>query len=468
VGPTGRLLLVDRSLAQHGCNERENMARNSRLTTYPVGLAAVALGALTFLLVPIRHFHAIVLQGVDFKTVYSSSKCLLDACDPYDSVALLQEYRRGQGDFSRGADLSAFEPHQALYPPSSLFWVVPFALLPWKPALVAWVTVSGILFVTAAFLIADLAQEWGSPVPLVLLGFFVATSTLLLTTAQPSGIAISLCVIGVWSLFRGRAAIAGNVCFALSLALKPQIGGLILVYFLLSGHRRRLRSVVILVMAALFCMPGVIWTAQIPAAVHWPHELGTNLAASASRGSINDPGPTSYNAILVTDLQSIVAVFVDAPKIYNPVSWIVVGVLLLLWSFVALRATHSVRKDLLGVATIACLALLPIYHRHYDVRLLILTFPALGLLFSEGRIPGVLAMLASLAVICGSHPTLIREHLGRHLNTLGPIETVLLLRTSPVILLLTGILYLSYFVQTLRTNRPPVEAMMSPGQSGNG
>jgi hypothetical protein len=212
--------------------------------------------------------------------------------------------------------------------------------------------------------------------------------------------------------------------------------------------------VVILLMAALFCVPGVIWAAQIPAAVHWPHELGINLAASASRGSINDPGPTSYNAILVTDLQSVVAVFADVPQIYNPVSWIVVGVLLLPWGFVALRADHSVKKDLLGVATIACLALLPIYHRHYDVRLLILTFPALAVLFSEGRIPGALAILASLAVICGSHPTFIREHLGRDLNTLGPIETALLLRTSPLVLLLSGILYLSYFVQTLRTKWP--------------
>jgi len=433
-----------------------------RLAKQREGKICVVLGILTFLFVAALHLQTILLKGVDFKTVYSSSKCLLDQCNPYDSADLLQEYIKGHGDISPSSDLSAFQPHQALYPPSSLFWVLPFALLPWKPAVILWVTVSGFLFATATLLMADLCDSWTSPLPQLLLGLFVATSTMLLTTAQPSGLAISLCAIGVWSLMKNRAVTMGVICFSLSLALKPQIGGLVLIYFLLAGGARRSRVLTIMLVAALFCVPGVLWAARVPAAAHWLRDMKTNLEGSATRGNINDPGPTSYNSPLVTDLQSVVAVFDDVPEIYNPITWAIVGSLLLMWAYVAWHALPSLKTDALGIAAIACLCLLPIYHRHYDVRLLILTFPAVALLMKAGKTPGVIAVLASLAVICGSHPTFLRNHLSLHPQSLGTLKTILLLHTSPLILLFSGIFYLVCFAQTLHTSTSALDGQFTP------
>jgi Glycosyltransferase family 87 len=419
-----------------------------------IGTVCVILGILVFLLIAAFHPKTVILQGVDFKTVYSSSKCLLDRCNPYDSADLRREYVKGHGDVSPASDLSAFRPYQALYPPSSLFWVLPFALLPWKPAVILWVIISGLLFATAALLMADLCNCWTSPLPQALLGLFVATSSMLLTTAQPSGLAISLCAIGVWSLIRNRALTLGTICFSLSLALKPQIGGLALIYFLLAGGSRRGRVFTILLVAALFCVPGVLWAATVPAAAHWLYDMTANLAGSATRGSINDPGPTNFNAPTVTNLQSVVAVFDDVPRVYNPITWATVGFLLLIWAYVAWRAVPSLEKDLLGVAAIACLCLLPIYHRHYDVRLLILTFPAVAMLIKQGRTAGVLAVLASLAVIGGSHPTFLRDHLHLQQHSLGALKTIFLLHTSPLILLFSGIFYLTYFARFLYKEMP--------------
>jgi hypothetical protein len=423
-----------------------------QFTKQRVGRICVFLGILTFLFVAALHFQDIILRGVDFKTVYSSSKCLLDGCNPYDSADLLKEYIKGHGDISTRSLLTAFLPYQALYPPSSLFWVLPFAHLPWKPAVILWVTISGLLFATASLLMADLCDYWTSPLPQALIGVFVATSTMLLTTAQPSGLAISLCAIGVWSLIKNRAITFGIVCFSLSLALKPQIGGLAFIYFLLAGGARRNRAITLLLVAALFCVPGVLWAASVPAAAHWLHDMNTNLVGSAVRGNINDPGPTSYNSLLVTDLQSIVAVFDDVPGIYNPITWATVGSLLLIWAYVAWHAAPSLKKDVLGIAAIACLSLLPIYHRHYDVRLLILTFPAVALLVKEGRATAVIAVLASLAVICGSHPTFLRDHLGLHQQSMGALKKILLLHTSPLVLLFSGIFYLVCFARILHSN----------------
>ena len=126
-----------------------------QFTKQRVGRICVFLGILTFLFVAALHFQDIILRGVDFKTVYSSSKCLLDGCNPYDSADLLKEYIKGHGDISTRSLLTAFLPYQALYPPSSLFWVLPFAHLPWKPAVILWVTISGLLFATASLLMAD-------------------------------------------------------------------------------------------------------------------------------------------------------------------------------------------------------------------------------------------------------------------------------------------------------------------------
>jgi hypothetical protein len=102
---------------------------------------------------------------------------------------------------------------------------VAFAHLPWSAALAVWIAASGILFVTAAFLIWDICRQWTSQVPIILAGLFLATSTLVLTTAQTSSVAISLSVIDIWSPFRNRFTGPGVFCSALSLAIKPQIGG---------------------------------------------------------------------------------------------------------------------------------------------------------------------------------------------------------------------------------------------------
>lgn len=437
---------------------------SSEEASHRVGYGVLWLGVLVFLAVSFRGFHDTALHGIDFKIVYSSSKCLLDGCDPYDARALHQEYTNASGDLSPDSNLSAFQRFPALYPPFSLFIVFPFALLPFRLALAIWMTVSAVLFVMAALLMADLCRSWRSQLPLILLGLFVASSTMLVTTGQPSSFAISLCAIAVWSLISNRMPTTGIVCFALSLVLKPQIAGLVLVYFLLAAGPARRRAMIVLATTAAFCIPGLLWAAKMPAAAHWPQAIRANLAGSAAPGSINDPGPSSYTSMMVTDLQSVFAVVDDEPRVYNLEAYLVAGVLMLAWAYIALRAEPSTRKDLLGVATMVCLSLLPLYHRHYDVRLLLLTFPALAVLVDEGGWESAMAIAASIAVLSGSHPTFIRDHLALHQETLGPLKTILLMRTAPLAVLFSGLVYLGCFVTTLEAGNklPQVGRKLRP------
>jgi len=428
--------------------------------SFRLGWLAVFLGCFLFCLIPNLHFNSNALHAVDYKTVYSSTKCLLDHCNPYDSQQIEQAYRRGGGDVSPQSDMSAFAPFQALYPPSSLFWFVPFALFPWTVSLVLWISVSAILFVMATLAMADVCRS-RSPVPLILLGLFTATSTMLLSTAQVSSPAISLCVLGIWCMVKDRFPVFGIASFALSLAIKPQLGGLILIFFLLAGGLFRRRFFQIAAVTVLFCLPGIIWASSAAPSAHWKHDMSVNLAGGATPGHLNDPGPTGLTPYLITDLQAAISVFSNVPSFYNHVSWAIVGFLLFVWAYVALRAPASIRKTLLGIAAIACIDLLPVYHRHYDIRILLLTFPAIALLVEEGGWVSGLAILTGLLSTAGTHPDAIRTHIASHLNSTNGLETLVFLRPAPLVLLVSSIFYLACFLRTLNRGKPAMETVFS-------
>jgi hypothetical protein len=395
------------------------------------------------------HDERLALQGFDFKPVYSGARCLFSHCNPYNSDDLRKAYIEGGGS---KLDDRPFRPFNANYPPSALFWAIPFALLPWNIALNLWLSISAALFVTAAFLVANLCLESDSQLSIALLGFFVASSTILMMLAQPTGPAIGLCVIGVWCILQKRTPAVCIVCFALSLTLKPQLGGLIWLYFLLSGGYARRRALQIMAATILFCIPGILWASLMPQATHWPTDLQANLVGIAAHGNASDPGPANPEASVIANLQAAVSVFRDDRAYDNLISFCVAGSLILIWVLVAVRAPESRRKDLLGIAAIAYLCLLPIYHRQYDTRLLLLTFPAMGLLASEGGITGVFAVITALATIaCTNHayPRIMAEHFRLQATALGPFKTVILTRPIPVVLLLGAIFYLACFMRTL-------------------
>ena len=126
---------------------------------------------------------------------------------------------------------------------------------------------------------------------------------------------------------------------------------------------------------------------------------------------------------------------------------------MLIWCYVTFRADWSRRKDFLGLASIACLSILPIYHRNYDLRLLLLTFPAVAMLMYEGGAAGVTAMWASIAVTFGSHSEFINRHIIPHVGTQTPLKQLLLLRSTPLATLAAGLFYLTLFAKTLGRQR---------------
>jgi hypothetical protein len=157
---------------------------------------------------------------------------------------------------------------------------------------------------------------------------------------------------------------------------------------------------------------------------------------------------------MVINLQSVICVFRDDPRIYNSVSYLVCGSLLLVWSVCTLRARFSPARAWLALAAVVPLTLLVAYHRPYDAKLLLLTVPACALLWAEGGpIRWVALGLSTAAIVSTADiPLTILLTLTRnlHISTVGisgKLLTVVLMQPVPLILLAMGIFYLWIYVR---------------------
>jgi hypothetical protein len=348
------------------------------------GLYLLLIGCTAFLLLGAAWY---IFPGSmqDFRTAYSSARCLLDGCDPYNPAEVLRDYRADPGAHPKSSSPDLFVISHNVYPASEFAVSMPFAALPLDVAIVLWDGLIAACVILASFLMwtegarsAPVAFGW-------LLFFFLVNSSTLLGCGNPACLAVSLCIIAVYCLLNERFAAAGIVCLALSLCLKPQDAGLIWLYLLLAGGVLRRRALQTLAVTAAITIPAVLWVAHV--SPHWMSEMAANLHMFSHHGGINDPGPASAGGrgfYMITDLQTVFSFYWDNALFYNLASFAVCAPLLVLWAIRAVHARATREANWLGVAAISALSMLPVYHRLYDAKLILLTIPACALLMAEG------------------------------------------------------------------------------------
>jgi len=309
-------------------------------------------------------------------------------------------------------------------------------------------TAGSLLF--ACLLAWNLGADYAPILSGALIGFLLANSEVLLVLGNPSGIAISLCVVAVWCFFRERFTAAGILCLAFSLVVKPQDAGPIWLYFLLAGGVYRKRSLQTLLVTVVLSLPMVLWVWRI--SPNWIQELHANILAFSVHGGLTDPGPASTGAPstgMMINLQTVISFFRDDPHFYNPATYLILAALLLVWAFVTVRYHALPARTWLAIAAIAALSLLPVYHHFYDAKLLLLTIPACAMLWSEGGPIGWFALLMNSTgfVLTGDLSwTILYRLIGKmHPSTAtmpGQAPTALQIFPVPVLLLVMGIFYL--------------------------
>jgi hypothetical protein len=413
------------------------------------------LGSFLFLLLGAAFEYISPLSMIDFKGLYYPARCLIQHGDPYSESEVLRTYQSDEANHLSDPERVRQVATWYIYQPTALTLTVPFAMLPWGPAHVLWMGFSFGSLIFASFLIWNLGADYAPLVSGALIGFLLANSEILAITGNVAGIAISLCAVGVWCFLRERFIPAGILCFALSLAVKPHITGLVWLYFLLAGVVYRKRALQTLVVTAALCLPAVLWVWHV--SPHWMQELRSTLSAFSVHGGLADPGPASTGARglgMLVNLQAVASFIRDDPRFYNPVSYLICGLLLLIWILAILKSRASQKREWLALAAIAALSLLPIYHRLYDAKLLLLTVPACAMLWAKGGLIGRLALLVNTAglVLTGDifwaffAAILSNKHLPPT-RLIGEVLMCVQVFSAPLILLLVGIFYLWIYVR---------------------
>jgi hypothetical protein len=411
-----------------------------------------------------------------FKAVFYGARCLIRHSDPYNPAVLQQVYASEGGKFSPNpADAFLFRRAMLVCVnlPTSLLLVAPFAVLPWKAAAVAWMVLLVAGLSMAAFLIWVIARDYALKPATLLISLLLANTEILLGLGNLAGIAVALCVVAAWCLFEERFVRAGVICLAISLALKPHDAGLIWFFLLLAGGVYRKRALQAMAITAALALPAILWVASV--SPQWPREFRANLNALSAHGSVNDPGPDSLtfrSADTVISLQSSFSLIRDEPRFYNAASFLTCGLLLLAGATRVLKSRFTKQNAWIALAAIAPLSMLPVYHRAYDAKLLLLAVPACALLWREGGSLKWLAGVMTTLAIASTSDVPVTLLLGFMKNVTdigsvwGRLLTALVFHPAPLVLLATGSFYLwVYFLRTAREKKEFADSREPTGSS---
>ncbi len=400
---------------------------------------------------------------IDFKGVYYDTRCLLLHTDPYKDGEPLRVYLAEGGKLPQSSDSLRQVLTLDVYPPTTPIFVAPFAMLPWGLAQLLWMIFTVGAFSLAAFLIWDAGADYAPLLSGALICFALANTEAFFAFGNPAGVAVSLCMVAVWCFLKDRFVWTGILCLAISLAMKPHDAGFVWLYFLLAGGINRKRALQTLAVTAVLGLAAIVWVT--PVSPHWMQELHSNLLVTSAPGGNSDPGLANTNSRgpgIIIELQSVVAVFRDDPRIYNRVSYLICGALLLVWVIRTLLSRFSQTSAWLALAAVVPLSLLVAYHRPHDAKLLLLAVPACAMLWVKGRPIRWLALLVTFAgiVFTADIPLTILRILTDNLHTstagfVRQIMTVVLMRPTQLILLVMGIFYLWIYMQREPARRQP-------------
>ena len=302
----------------------------------------------------------------DFASVYASARAWVHGGDPYDMARVADTWRHAGAFANRSVSTWAL-----VYPPSSLFTIAPLAILPAKIALVSWLLITLALLAWQFAALVELARlRWGDSRTWLLIAASLAAAPVQfgILSGQLSLPAISLCIIAFCYVSRGREQLAGAL-LGLACAIKPQVGAAFIAYYLIL-RQWNVAKVAMLVTAAIGALSFSVMQITHP---NWLGQWTAGIAASSQVGGVNDYSWAGPFRDEIMDLKLLAVSIPHDPMILRLViEGIVIG--LLVW-FVRSYPRSETRRDparteLLALAGLSAISLLPIYHRVYDAALL--------------------------------------------------------------------------------------------------
>lgn len=432
------------------------------------GLSLVLLGTFLFVDWGFMLEQRSVNGACDFVPIYYHTRFILQHQDPYFETHAI--YR--QLDAGGYLDPNTVTPPSEIlvpcvYPPTALFVALPLGFFRWHWANLIWLTLSAASLVAAALLTWSAAADSAPVLTGAIIGFVLVNSVTVLLEANAAALAVGLCVIAVLLFMKQRLPLVGVICMAVSLCLKPHDAAFIWLFLVLLGGVFRRRALQTLLVFTLLAVPAILWVSHL--SPHWIQEMNANISLLSVSGGVNDPGPTTgtnhvTNAAI--NLQTVFAVFANNPLFYNTVTYIISALLLLWLVWLTLRARSASPNIWLGLAAVSAFAMLPVYHRHHDARLLFLAVPACAMLYAERRVIGRIAISITLVAISLTGDflrALLDMQQGHQLNptTLtAKLQTIVFARPAPIALLVMTVFFLWLYAR----HRPQPDLSLTPAK----
>ena len=331
----------------------------------------------------------------DFASPWASARLWLTGQNPYDNARLWDTWIASRGAFQTDHDLWL-----ALNAPGAYAALAPLAAMPAGVAGVAWLALCVASVVTVLRCALSLARIPGTS----LTAWLVISAALasapvqtILAVGQLSLAIVALCFVAMLLARRGREVTAG-LALGFAIAVKPQLAAPLLAYYVLRGQWR-------LVLPAALVGVGVTLLAIVPMelrGIPWWSDWSRNLALAIAPGGPNDATATGPWRNQMIDLRAWLFALLDRRELVGAIGVAMSMLLIAAYATFVTRARtrESERRrpdELLPLAALMALTLLPVYHKLYDATVLVLVLAWAMRSLREPRVRGVaLVTLASL------------------------------------------------------------------------
>lgn len=318
------------------------------------------------------------MDAHDLAHIYSAARAWIDGANPYDGRVL--------------ADLAAslgivIGPGWSLHPPAMFVLLSPLAALPWPVAMSVSIVTNVVLAIGTIAMAMSIARlSLQTPRGLGFAAFSLALAPVHTTISEGQlTIATTALVVGACAADLRERPAASGVFIALAAALRPQVGLIFVLLFLVRGQWGALASCVV----TLTVVAAIAVGRLAMAGVDWLPTLVSNLAGS---GVADATGSATQRLNLQALLHPLLPGQGDVPILFITAG---VGVGAMAILVLGLRRRVDREATLLRYAGFGVITLLMVYNRSYSATLLILP---LAWAFAAFRPPSLRAAAAAVCV----------------------------------------------------------------------
>jgi hypothetical protein len=307
----------------------------------------------------------------DFLPMYVQTKAWMKGTDPYSQASQVAFWPREVfGEPLSPEYLVQRAGMPTPYPILVFAVLVPFAVLPWTIANASLVLLDfALLFVTMRTLMRFSGMQGWRHIVWVTAALAFEPVYAGMASNNIAVLAVECAFLAI-GLSESSPSVAAPILLVVSVALKPQIGFCVLVYFVLRGFRHLVTlTMALLGVATIVALLRMQW-----AHVSWMASYIHSSNFFFRAGGINDFRPANLHRFDLINLQLVLYSLLGNAKGANIGAIFLGGLLFGLWLFLMIKSRRRPTPDLLAVGTLSAINLLPFYHRYYDATLLLLPF----------------------------------------------------------------------------------------------